>query len=70
MPELNVGTALLVYGPLGITVALFVFGFIFSKSSMERERSLTDRALVNNEKMAGALDRLSDTVLRGPGPGA
>jgi len=69
MPELNLGTALLVYGPLGITVALFVFGFIFSKSSMDRERSITDRLVVNNEKIATTLDRLSDTVLRGPGPG-
>ena len=64
MPELNLGTALLVYGPLGITVALFAFGFIFSKSSMMRERELTDRLVVNNEKIAATLDRLSDNVLR------
>ena len=64
MPDANVGNALLIYGPLGIFVVLFAFGIIFSKSSMERERALTDRALVNNEKLSEALDRLTAAVLR------
>jgi len=64
MPDPSIGNALLVYGPLGIFVVLFAFGFVFSKSSMERERTLTDRALENNGKMAEALDRVTDAVLR------
>ena len=64
MPDPSIGNALLVYGPLGIFVALFAFGLVFSKSSMERERVLTDRALANNAELSGALDRLTDTVLR------
>lgn len=64
MPDASIGNALLVYGPLGIFVVLFAFGFIFSKSSMERERILTDRALENNKNMSAALDRLSDVVLK------
>jgi len=64
MPDATVGSALLVYGPLGIFTALFAFGFIYSKSSMERERVLTDRALANNAELSGALDRLTDTVLK------
>ncbi len=64
MPDATVGNALLVYGPLGVFVILFAFGFIYSKSSMERERILTDRALQNNSELSGALDRLTDTVLR------
>ena len=64
MPDANVGNALLIYGPLGIFVVLFAFGFVFSKSSMERERTITDRALVNNEKLSEALDRVTDAVLR------
>jgi len=64
MPDANVGNALLIYGPLGIFVVLFAFGFIYSKSSMERERELVDRALENNAKMAESLDRLTDSVLK------
>lgn len=64
MPALDPGTALLVYGPLGIFVALFALGFIFSKSSMERERALTDQAMKNNEKLADGIDRLTEAVLR------
>ncbi len=63
-------TALLQYGVLGIVVMLFVFGFIVAKPTIERERLLTDRAIENNARMAEALDRLSDTVLRGPKPSA
>lgn len=70
MPPLDVGTALLVYGPLGIGFALFAFGFIFSKSSMQRERDLTDKALANNEKLATGLDRLTDAVYRDRTPAA
>ena len=64
MPDANVANALLIYGPLGIFTALFAFGFIYSKSSMERERVLTDRALANNAELSGALDRLTNTVLK------
>ena len=64
MPDANAASALLIYGPLGIFVALFAFGFIYSKSSMERERVLTDRALQNNAELSGALDRLTNTVLK------
>ena len=64
MPDANVGSALLIYGPLGIFVVLFAFGFVFSKSSMERERVLVDRMVENNAKMAEALDRVTDAVLR------
>ncbi len=64
MPDATVGNALLVYGPLGIFVVLFVLGRIHSQSAMERERHLTDVALENNKSLAGAMDRLTDTVLR------
>lgn len=64
MPDASVGNALLVYGPLGIFVVLFAFGFVYSKASMERERVLTDRLVENNSKMADAMDRLTDAVLR------
>lgn len=68
MPALDAGTALLVYGPLGVGFALFAFGLIFSKSSMERERALTDKAIANNEKLASGLDRLTDAVYRDRAP--
>lgn len=64
MPEANYANALLIYGPLGIFVGLFVFGFIYSKATVVRERELTDRLVENNAKMATSLDRLSDTILR------
>ena len=60
-------TALVQYGALGVVVLLFVFGQIVAKPTIDRERLLTDRAIENNARMAEALDRLSDTVLRGPG---
>lgn len=64
MPNDPTASALLVYGPLGIFVVLFAFGFVFSKSSMERERQLTDTALKNNEKLGDALDRLTEAIYR------
>ena len=64
MPDANVGSALLVYGPLGIFVALFAFGLVFSKSSIERERELVDKVLASNTALATSIDRLSDSVLR------
>lgn len=41
-------STLLVYGPLGIFVALFAMGIIVAKPTIERERHLTDVALANN----------------------
>lgn len=56
--------ALLVYGVLGIIVALFVLGWIVAKPTVVREQTISDRLLVNNEKLADGIDRLTDAVLR------
>jgi len=55
---------LLQYGVLGLVLALVIAGPLALGRELSRERTLTDRALENNEKLAVAIDRLADAVLK------
>ena len=57
-------TSLLQYGVLGLVLALVIAGPLALGRELSRERTLTDRALENNEKLAVAIDRLADAVLK------
>ena len=62
VPQLDPTSALLIYGPLGIVVALFVIGLIVSKSSHDYVKGLLAASLDRESKLADALGENTTTL--------
>lgn len=55
-------TTLLQYGVLGMVVVGFLTGLIHTKSRVDREMQISDRAIGNNEKALAAIEKLTTAI--------